>query len=73
MNQYKDAHSRPRFIKSNDPSVYGYICPRCNKRYGEAQMGGYIDVVRCSKCPPLAKTQQWENIRRRSKGAQWSL
>lgn len=34
-----------------DPAVYGFICPQCQKRYGDPAKE--IDVVRCATCPPF--------------------
>jgi len=36
--------------RDGDPKEYGFICPHCQKRYGEKQ--NYIMVERCSDCPP---------------------
>ena len=44
---------KPRLMKNrNDPKVYGFICPRCIKRYGQP-VDGYIYISRCDDCPPL--------------------
>jgi hypothetical protein len=37
-----------------DPKEYGFICPKCTKRYGELPKNKYIYVERCGDCPPLA-------------------
>lgn len=52
---YRHADQKPRFMKEreNDPPVYGYICPKCEERYGDPQRNGYVDIVRCKKCPEL--------------------
>lgn len=44
-----------RFMpNANHPKEYGYICGKCNKRYGEPQPQNWVDVVRCDKCPKLS-------------------
>jgi predicted SprT family Zn-dependent metalloprotease len=50
--------------KRNDPKVYGYMCPYCSKRYGEPQPLGFIDVVRCKKCPTFIRQLQIESNKR---------
>lgn len=52
MTQWGVDNRRPRFIKNDtDPKTYGKICPHCNKRYGNANSLGYIEIIRCGTCP----------------------
>ena len=44
--------------RDNDPKQYGMICPCCNKRYGNPERLGFIDVRRCGNCPSLAMQDQ---------------
>lgn len=38
--------------------VFGrYICSACNKRWGEPEAHGFMDVKRCPECPPLKKIE----------------
>lgn len=48
----------PMRIEQYKPRMYEksyklcrFVCPNCGKRYGEPEAHGYIDVVRCDKCP----------------------
>jgi hypothetical protein len=36
--------------REGDPVEYGFICPHCQKRYGEKKR--FINVERCPDCPP---------------------
>jgi len=36
--------------RDGDPIEYGFICPHCQKRYGEKKR--FINVERCQDCPP---------------------
>jgi hypothetical protein len=38
-----------------DPAVYGFICPQCQKRWGELN-GKEINVMRCDDCPPFVES-----------------
>ncbi len=41
-----------RFLPNDtSPKEYGYICGKCNKRFGAPQPHGWVDVVRCEDCP----------------------
>ena len=35
--------------RPEDPVEYGYICPHCQKRYGDKS--NYIELRRCDTCP----------------------
>jgi hypothetical protein len=64
---YRDLLLEPYYIyRDNDPKEYGFICPHCFERYGEAR--AYVEVERCSKCPPYFPGMeiQW-NINRATK------
>lgn len=42
-------------FRENDPCNYGFICPACQLRWGDLKSArSFIDVERCSKCPPLS-------------------
>ena len=61
MNSYHQF--RPKF--DNEPfKSYGYLCPRCMKRWGSPQRNGYIDITRCESCPPLHRQLQAESNKR---------
>lgn len=48
---YRDYLLEPYYVyREGDPAQYGFICPNCFERYGEAK--AYIEVERCGKCPP---------------------
>lgn len=65
MTYFKDCSSKPKFYgKRNDPPVYGFLCPHCNARYGAPQPSGYIDVMRCPRCPTLTQKNQIESNKR---------
>lgn len=62
---FKQLNSKPKFYgKRNDPESYGFLCPHCNSRWGEPQRGGYIDVMRCAKCPSLTQKFQIDSNKR---------
>lgn len=44
-------------FRDEDPKEYGHICPGCQKRYGQKQGRGFVDVLRCKECPTF---EQWE-------------
>lgn len=50
--------------RHNDPKEYGYICPHCSQRYGNKSALGYVDVVRCSRCPSLAAVEATMNLKK---------
>lgn len=41
---------KPRYMKRVDPAVYGFICSYCNKRFGQPNKDGSIEVIRCETC-----------------------
>jgi hypothetical protein len=47
-NEFRGIHR-----KSPLPTQYGFICSNCDRRWGEKQRGGYVDIRRCKTCPPL--------------------
>lgn len=54
---YKALIEKPKYYKNrNDPPVYGFICPMCQKRWGMQPV--YIDVKRCENCPPFTSGDQ---------------
>lgn len=63
-NAFRPADSTKLQLRPQDPVFYGYLCPRCNSRYGEPQRNGAIDVKRCKDCPTLGQQQQIESNKR---------
>lgn len=63
---YRGGDQHPRFMKEreNDPKVYGFICPGCECRYGDAQDRGWIDILRCEKCYIKLETYDLEKRKR---------
>lgn len=55
----EDPDKRPRYLNLPCPDKYRYICGRCSKRWGEPDVLGWIDIVRCEKCD--AKIRKHEN------------
>jgi hypothetical protein len=52
MSLYGVDTRRPQFKKNdNDPKNYGRICPHCSRRYGDPNLLGYIEIMRCGTCP----------------------
>lgn len=44
---------RSKYRKAVLPTAYGFICSNCERRWGERQRDGYVDIRRCKTCPPL--------------------
>ncbi len=61
---------RPQLRKNDtDPKTYGSICPHCNKRYGEPNRLGYIEIMRCGTCPKFKDYNEYYAGAERA--AQW--
>lgn len=50
---------KPRYLNMPCPDKYGFICGYCSKRFGEPDLNGWIDIVRCEACD--LKTKKHEN------------
>lgn len=58
----KKADVEKMVYRPNDPKAYGYICPVCQKRYGQASRD--IDIQRCQTCPPYhASGVYWYGVK----------
>lgn len=44
-----------------------YLCPVCSERFGDPEPHGYIDVVRCKKCPTYAQQVLTQNMKSNAK------